>query len=73
MLAGRAARVVLISLLQFLAADRRAFCFSSGVTYHHSFTHSSQNATPPPTISNIQSRYAITKLIPCINYSFGFR
>lgn len=33
-LAGRAARVVLISLLHILAVDRRAFCFSSEVTGH---------------------------------------
>lgn len=31
-LAGSAARVVLISLLQFLAVDWRVFCLSSGVT-----------------------------------------
>lgn len=31
-LAGSAARVVLISLLQFLAADWSAFCLSSEVT-----------------------------------------
>ncbi|HFI9562018.1 TPA: hypothetical protein ACVU0F_004483, partial [Yersinia enterocolitica] len=58
---------VLISLLQFLAADWSAFCLSSGVTRHHSFTHTNQKAAQPPPISNIQSRYAITKLSASIS------